>query len=518
MKLLPERFTSHKHLDRWLTLVNFGANAMGALITYFYLTYVAPLPENGALLASASWTEFLPTGIGTLILLIVGGTMSNRRSRLYPRWFDKLLAGLPVEKVPLEARREMLQYPLWAMITSLTMWLIAAVTFGLILNGTVRAFLGIFMVGGVFTSMTIYFAVELIWRKVIPVYFPEGGVRGMEVFHFPILPRLLTIFFLVSVYPLLMVVLLSLERARNIMLSDDPAFYMRNMLVAEIFIFIVTALATVILAILVTRSIVDPLADLQNAMRRVGANDLDASIPTKSNDEFGYVTEHFNDMAAGLRRGELLRNLLNVYVSPEVARQAVEHGAQLGGQLVECSVLFSDLRSFTSLSEILPPDDLIALLNRYMEAMVAVIVSHGGVVNKFGGDSLLAVFGTPLNPSDAHASAAVRAAFGMRDALVEFNRRQKEVKGPQLQCGIAVATGKVVAGNVGGRERIEYTVIGDTVNLAARLQAMSKELRSDIILNAEAYARAKAEMNLEAQEVPHVHVRGKVESVTIYVL
>lgn len=404
------------------------------------------------------------------------------------------------------------------MITSLTMWLIAAVTFGLLLSGSGRAFVGIFMVGGFFTSIAVYFAVELIWRNVIPVYYPDGGVRGVNVFRVPILQRLLAIFFLVSVYPLGMVVLLSLDRARKIILSDDPAFYMRNMLISEIFIFFVTALVTLILALLVTRSIVDPLADLQEAMQRVKANDLDVSIPTKSNDEFGYVTEHFNDMAAGLRRGELLRNLLNVYVSPEVARQAVEHGTQLGGQLVECTVLFSDLRSFTSLSETLPPDDLIALLNRYMEAMVSVIVSRGGVVNKFGGDSLLAVFGTPLNPSEEHASSAVRAAFGMRDALVEFNRRQKDVKGPQLQCGIAVATGKVVAGNVGGRERIEYTVIGDTVNLAARLQAMSKELRSDIILNAEAYTRAKAEMNLEAQGVPNVHVRGKVESVTIYVV
>ena len=518
MRILPERFHSYKQLERWLSLINFGANALGALITYFYLTYIAPLPDNGNVLNVVSWTNFIPTGVGTFFLLIAGGAMSNRRSQLYPQWFDKLLAGLPADKVPAEARREVLQYPLWAMITSLTMWLIAAVTFGLVLSGSGRAFLGIFMVGGLFTSITIYFAVELIWRKVIPIYYPEGGVRGANAFHFPILPRLLAIFFLVSVYPLGMVVLLSLDRAQKIIHSDDPVFFMRNMLISEVFIFSVAALATVLLAVMVTRSIVDPLSDLQDAMRRVQANDLGASIPTKSNDEFGYVTEHFNDMAAGLRRGELLRNLLNVYVSPEVARQAVEHGTQLGGQLVECTVLFSDLRSFTALSESLPPEELIFLLNRYMEAMVEVIVSHGGVVNKFGGDSLLAVFGTPLNPAPDHASSAVRAAFGMRDALVEFNRRQKETDGPQLQCGIAVATGKVVAGNVGGRERIEYTVIGDTVNLAARLQAMRKELRSDIILNAEAYARAKTEMDLEAQEVPNVHVRGKVEAVTIYVL
>jgi adenylate cyclase len=253
-------------------------------------------------------------------------------------------------------------------------------------------------------------------------------------------------------------------------------------------------------------------------MQKVEKNDLETFIPTHSNDEFGFVTEHFNEMVAGLRRGELLRNLFNLYVSPEVAREAVEHGASLGGQLIECTVLFSDLRSFTALSEKLPPDELISLLNRYMESMVDVIVSHGGMVNKFGGDSLLAVFGTPLNPSEGHAASAVRAALDMRDALVKFNREQKAADGPQLQCGIAVATGKVVAGNIGGRERIEYTVIGDTVNLAARLQAMSKELKHDILLNSEAYSLARREMQLNADEVSNVSVRGKAEPVTIYVL
>ncbi|HEX9840975.1 MAG TPA: adenylate/guanylate cyclase domain-containing protein, partial [Anaerolineales bacterium] len=212
------------------------------------------------------------------------------------------------------------------------------------------------------------------------------------------------------------------------------------------------------------------------------------------------------------------RNLLNLYVSPEVAREALEHGTALGGQLVECTILFSDIRSFTSLSERLPPADLISMLNRYMSQMVKVIISHGGMVNKFGGDSLLAVFGTPLNPSPNHALSAIHAALGMRAALVEFNQAQSASGGSELQCGIAVATGTVVAGNVGGKERIEYTVIGDTVNLAARLQAMSKELQHDILLNQEAYLQACAELPVDAEEIPSVTVRGKNEPVTIYAI
>jgi class 3 adenylate cyclase len=518
MKFFPEKFRSYRHLSRWLALIVIGANSLGAFLTYFYLAYIAPLPEGGALFSNPSNAEFIPTVVGTFLLLLVGGFMGKFRERIHPRWFDRLLAGASPDDVPLEAKREMLQYPFWTMLTSLTMWLIAGVTFGLFLSQSSRAFVGIFFVGGVFTSVASYYALELIWRKVIPIFFPRGGVYDAQVFHFPILPRLMMTFFLVSIYPLSVVILISLERARSIMLSDTPAYFMQNMLVSAVFIFVVTAAASIVLAVLVTRSIVDPLTDLQKSMALVQKNNLDALIPIKSNDEMGFVTEHFNEMVDGLRRGELLRNLLNLYVSPEVAKEALEHGASLGGQLVECTVLFSDLRSFTALSEKLPPDELISLLNRYMDAMVDVIISHGGMVNKFGGDSLLAVFGTPLNPFDMHASSAVRAAMGMRDALNQFNRIQKDSKGPLLQCGIAVATGNVVAGNVGGRERFEYTVIGDTVNLAARLQAMSKELSSDILLNAEAYARASKEMSLQAQEIANINIRGKSDPVTIYVM
>lgn len=518
MKFLPARFDSYQQLSRWLSLIIIGSNSLGAFLTFFYLSYIAPLPSAGKSIADAAWTDFIPVAIGTILLLATGGWMGRRRERHFPQWFDRLIAGADPSQVPLEAKREILQYPFWTMLTSLTMWLIAGVTFGFFLARSGRAFVGIFLVGGLFTSVSIYYSLELTWRKVIPIYFAQGGVSAAKVFHFPILPRLLATFFLVSVYPLGMVILLSLERARNIMLSDTPAFYMRNMWISELFIFIVATLASILLAVLVTRSIVDPLNELQKSMSLVQKNDLNAAIPIKSNDEMGLVTEHFNDMVGGLRRGELFRNLLNVYVSPEVAREAVEHGTQLGGQLVECTILFSDLRSFTALSEQLPPTELISLLNRYMETMIEIIVSRGGVVNKFGGDSILAVFGTPLNPDAGHASSGVKTAIAMRDELVLFNRRQKEVAGPQLHCGIAVATGKVVAGNVGGKARIEYTVIGDTVNLAARLQALSKDLKHDILLNAEAFAQASQQMDLRADEIPNLTIRGKVEPVTIYVL
>ena len=253
-------------------------------------------------------------------------------------------------------------------------------------------------------------------------------------------------------------------------------------------------------------------------MARVENNDLNAHVRVLANDELGYVSERFNDMVNGLRHGELLRNLLNLYVSPEVARQALEHGAALGGQSIECTVLFSDIRGFTSLSEKLPADELITMLNRYMSQMVDAIVANGGIVNRFGGDSLLAVFGTPLNPSADHAGKAINAARDMRAALTEFNRQQRLVEAPELRFGVGVATGQVVAGNVGGTERIEYTVIGDTVNLASRLQDLTKEIGQEILVHESTYAAATKTQKVAATRMPPALVRGKSETVNVYAL
>jgi adenylate cyclase len=145
-------------------------------------------------------------------------------------------------------------------------------------------------------------------------------------------------------------------------------------------------------------------------------------------------------------------------------------------------------------------------------------VAHGGMVNKFGGDSLLAVFGTPLNPQADHAAQAVRAARAMFAALARFNGRQAQSDQPQLRIGVGVATGPVVAGNVGGQERLEYTVIGDTVNLAARLQDKTKELPGDLLISEMTYQALGDEWRARAVRLTAVAVKGKQQPVSAYVI
>lgn len=514
----PAQLAPFKKINRVVNVLVISANTLGALLTFVFLAFIAPLPQDENAAEAASAGNLVPTVIGTILLLALGSALGRLAEKHFPQWYERLRAGESHASIPEAARREVLNYPMMVAVTSLAMWFLASLFFGLWGSSSIRPFLAIALVGGVFTSTVAFFAVDLFWRRMVPVFFPDGQVRKTRAFGLTVFTRLLIVFLLSSIYPVGLIVILSVDRARQIASAANPEAIVQNMFMVMMFLFVISVICSTLLAFFTSRTVIGPLEELQKAMARVEQNDLNVRVPVLSNDEVGYLAERFNAMVAGLRRGELMRNLLNLYVSPEVAREALEHGASLGGQLVECTVLFSDIRSFTTLSEQLGPADLIVLLNRYMSQMVEVIVSQGGMVNKFGGDSLLAVFGTPLNPLPDHAVSAIRAALRMRTALAEFNQAQAAAGGPQLQCGIGVTTGKVVAGNVGGKARIEYTVIGDTVNLAARLQAMSKELHHDLLLNEEAYFQARDKIQLAAQKITGVTVRGKNEPVTIYAL
>jgi adenylate cyclase len=271
---------------------------------------------------------------------------------------------------------------------------------------------------------------------------------------------------------------------------------------------------SLVMAFVVARTLVRPIRRLEASMRQVEAGDLDVTADVTSGDEIGQLAMSFNHMVDGLRREALVRDLFGQYVTPELARAAIERRGQLDGELVTCTVLFADIRDFTGISEALPATRLIKILNEYFARMSSVVVDERGFVNKFGGDSLLAVFGTPLNPDPDHAACGVHAALRLHAELAEFNRDQDEAWLPQIMIGVGIATGDVVAGNVGSETKLEYTVIGDAVNVASRLQAMTKELGVPILANGET-ARAAASV-AHFERVGEVSVRGKARSVDVF--
>ena len=522
---LPDFAPAYRKACRRMDWITLAGNAFGALLAYVFLSLLFPVDRTGPT-GRSDLLSLILFAISLVALLAGGSFIAGGSSRLVDVWVKKRMAGLPADEVPEKTLRAVLNLPVISALTSLFMWLVGGVVFGAFAAGLLGGewdwgsfwliFQALVIFTGVMVSGLVFFGADYIWQPVVMYFFKEISIQRVRAFRLPVLPRLLLVFLLVTLWPMTLLMMVSMDRAQALLATWNTRAVMQNMLTSELFILGFSLLISVGMAIFVTRGITDPLHRLEKAMDQVADNDLNAHAPVHANDELGAVTDGFNQMVAGLRQGERVRTLLNLYVTPEVARQAVEHGAQLGGQMVECSVLFADIRNFTGLSERLEPGALIETLNRYMTVMVAAIVSQGGMVNKFGGDSLLAVFGTPLNPAADHAARAAQAARAMLSALADFNQSQAQADRPTLAIGVGVASGPVVAGNVGGAERLEYTVIGDTVNLAARLQDKTKETGFPILLHGETFRQASVSIALLAERLPEMTVRGKQEAVEVY--
>jgi adenylate cyclase len=518
-------YPTYDALQRKISVAVVVTILSGAIASMLYLTTLAPLSDvqqNPSTPLSATtaiiFTLFM---IGAFWL---GGRITNDRDVPVGDWYERLRRGEVDDRPSPAVQRYIFLWPMRQMWGTAVIWVLAGLFFGaLALTGSglrdgLKNFIAITVVGGTISSVLLYFAVDWLWRPAIALFSFGDNPRQITRFHLPVFGRLLVAFLLISIMPPALLVVTTAQRLTLLPTAANPDVLLANLRLMQLFIFSTGLIASVSIAVFMARGIIGPLESLQRGMARVEQNEFAVTIPVTSGDELGYLTFRFNQMTAGLRQGELMRNLLNLYVSPEVARNALENGTELGGQLVTCSVLFADIRDFTTISERLDPEALMKLLNQYMSQMVEVIVAHGGMVNKFGGDSLLAVFGTPLNPQADHASQAVRAARAMFVALDRFNGYQAQWGQPQLRIGVGVATGAVVAGNVGGQERLEYTVIGDTVNLAARLQDKTKEMPANLLISEATYEALGDEWRVRAEQLTAVAVKGKQRPISVYII
>jgi len=232
---------------------------------------------------------------------------------------------------------------------------------------------------------------------------------------------------------------------------------------------------------------------LLEAVRRVGEGDFQPKAATSRPDELSLVAAGINEMAGGLQLRERIREAFGRFVSPQVATEFIEkyarHGktAELGGSRRDMVVLFSDLRDFTRLSESLSPEVLIEVLNGYFQEMVAAIQLHGGLVDKFIGDAVLAVFGLTEGQGEP-AVAAVSAGLEMRRRLEAYNEKLAE-RGIHLSSGIGIHAGEAVAGYLGSTDRLEFTVIGHTVNVASRIESKAREPLPPLLFSEEVARR-----------------------------
>jgi adenylate cyclase len=289
-------------------------------------------------------------------------------------------------------------------------------------------------------------------------------------------------------------------------LSTDGRASLNELGVDVVVALLVAFTVSLELTLLLTRSILTPVEDLLEATERVRRGELDTRVPITSADELGALAASFNEMVRGLAEREALREAFGSYVDPEVARRVVEEGELLEGQEREVTVMFVDVRGFTPFAERASARETVAFLNEFFDLVVPIVRKHGGHANKFLGDGLLCVFGAPERLPD-HADRALAAA---REIVSELNSRF----GERLRVGIGLNSGPVVAGSVGGGGRLEFTVIGDPVNVAARVEEATRET-GDTILLTEA-TRCLLEREVELEERGEVSLRGKSEPVPVY--
>ena len=257
-----------------------------------------------------------------------------------------------------------------------------------------------------------------------------------------------------------------------------------------------------LITVLGARAVEAPVRSVHTAMRRVEEGELDAEVVVYDGTELGLLQAGFNHMAGGLRERERIRDLFGRHVGHDVAQRAASGlgEIELGGETREVSVLFVDLVGSTTYAEQHPPTEVVAMLNRFFGVIVEEVDRQGGLVNKFMGDAVLAVFGAPVTQED-HATSALAAARRIAARLAE------EVH--EVRAGIGVATGEVVVGNVGHEERFEYTVIGDAVNAAARLTELAKEVPGGALALGESLDAASDAERDHWQERGSTTLRGR---------
>ena len=255
-----------------------------------------------------------------------------------------------------------------------------------------------------------------------------------------------------------------------------------------------------------SRSVGEPLVKLRDALEAVEVGNLDTHVAVDDGSEVGLLQAGFNRMVSGLREREQLREAFGTYVDPAVTDRILDEGVNLAGEELDVSVLFLDVRGFTSFAEQAPPTEVVARLNELFDLAVPIVVQHHGHANKFIGDGLLAVFGAPERRPD-HPRCAVACALEIAHAV---NARF----GGATRVGIGVNTGPAVVGTVGGGGRLEFTVIGDTVNTAARVEAATRITGDDVLIT-ETTLQHLGDATGWAQRPP-VQLKGKERTVALY--
>ena len=362
---------------------------------------------------------------------------------------------------------------------------------------------------GISSFTMVYLILERLNQKyLLPVFFPNGKVSAVHTSFRPTFAVLLTMTFIISsLWPIAYII----NGMTAIMINNGVEVHKGLLFIT--LILMITALS---IMVMLSGKIVHPLRELTLAAERIKAGDYSKKLCIITNDEMGNLADTFNDMTASLAEKEFMRDTFGRVVDPNVRDYLMKNGVALQGESCEVTVLFCDIRSFTAMSEKMKAEEVVSLLNRYFTVLGKCITAHGGIINKYIGDAIMAMFGVPVK-NGRHAQDAYLASLEMRKALENLNQELcTEGKSP-LSFGIGIHTGKVFAGTIGAADRMEYTIIGDTVNTASRMESLCKTYGTDILLSEATLVQL--EKSIREKEVRFVDaavIRGKEDLIKVY--
>lgn len=508
-----------------LYYLNILANLVG-IVVIMLLNFFTPLEffetqrafifrEGGWVILVFFWPLVL--GMGLLIQHRILGPLRDLRGAL-PEGRERV-----PEELLRKGMRRLLNLPVVTALTNLAMWTlipaIIVIVFRILRDTSVLGspflFFRTFMIGLIAANL-VFFLLENHLRKTwVPLVFPRGKLASVpRTVRIPIMRRIRVLYGAGTVNPMILLVGTLLFTLGDTGLSSLSA----GDLSREIFqfalvlcgLFVVIALG---LNSLVMKSILHPIGEMMRVLKMVKNGDLTGRIQVVSNDEIGILGDAGNDMIAGLADRERIRETFGRYVTPEIRDHILEGRIPADGERRMATVLFSDLRDFTPYVEENAPEEVVKSMRAYFTLMQKAIRNRQGLVLQYVGDGIEAAFGAPI-PCDKHAEQALMAAIDMRKALEEFNREREAMGTPPFRQGIGIHTGMVLAGNTGSVDHLSYALIGETVNVAARVQDLTKRFSCDILITEETASILTGTYRLE-KELP-VMVKGYSRPVTVY--
>ena len=461
-----------------------------------------------------------------IILVIAVPSLFIMRGLLRPvsHCLMRMKDGLEVEEGRLEqARRRIINLPfffvgihvcIWVLLPALIFFVSYLIRFMDVRTAVVFS-IRASMVGFITSSVAFYWIEDYCRKGLIPLFFPEGlltGLRGAQ--HLPIGRRIRWFYGMGTVLPLVILLVTLITVQWELVPGSMPAReYGIRIIVFTVVLCGIFLVSAGILNRLVVRSIVAPLENILDVNTRVRQGDYEARIKVVSNDEIGVLGDSGNAMIRGLAERETLRNAFGQYVTPEIRDEILSGRIPLEGVRREGTVMFADLQSFTPFVESNPPEEVMRSMRAYFTRMQQAIRLHRGLVIQFAGDEIEAVFGVPVY-FENHADAAVRAALDMRKALETLNRERTAEGKVAFAHGIGIHSGSVLAGNSGSEEQSAYCLIGNTVNVAARIQALTREIDCDILVSHQTVEQLTVSLKMEQQ--PSRRVKGYSKPITVY--